>query len=273
MASNSSRHNNDTTTITGWVHNLKNDVNGMLDQFRSEQATTASADATARAKFVHGVAKHVDELRGDVTRFMADLSDQRTDTAAAQAKELDTFCRGLHRWVADLHKVCTHDRKVVRKAQAASRKVAARDRAEFADDLSKWSTEFKADVAKFEKTLHRQRAAINKADTDTRDRFITELKSDVGSMINGFARERANMRRDVLGIGSKVASYTPRNVRPAAKTTPPPKAASANIAGPSPDADENGKARSSAYQQGVDYRAELRRRAADQDRANRRKAS
>jgi hypothetical protein len=97
-------HSTNTTTITGWVHALKSDVGGMLDQFRSENATSAAADARSRAKFVEQVSRRVQEVRADVNDFVGELSRQRSDNAADQAEQLRDFCSGLEQWVTDLHK-------------------------------------------------------------------------------------------------------------------------------------------------------------------------
>jgi soluble cytochrome b562 len=263
-------HSTNTTTITGWVHALKSDVGGMLDQFRSENATSAAADARSRAKFVEQVSRRVQEVRADVNDFVGELSRQRSDNAADQSEQLRDFCSGLEQWVTDLHKASSRTRAAATKAHRAATAADARKRYDFVTELNDWSEGFKKDVAAFEKSLRKTRVSTSKANAAARDGFISELKSDVGSMLDGFAKDRASIRKNVLGIAGAIGGGRSARARTAstpAVAAPKPRPA----VQPEPAADSPG---SPGGYGGVDYRAELRRRAGEPSRVagNRRKA-
>jgi hypothetical protein len=265
MSVNRARSTN-SNTITGWVHELKSDVGGMLDQFRSENATSAAADARARARFVDSVSRRVQEVRADVNDLLGRLSRQRTDNAADQAEQLRGFCSGLERWVCDLQKTSSRTRAAASKAHHAATAADARRRNDFVTELNIWGERFREEVAVFEKSLHQARVASRRADASARDSFLSELKSDVGSMLQGYAKDRASIRKNVLGLGGGHAAPArpgkgPGVAVPKARVTEQSEAGTEHVASPGGYA-------------GLDYRTELRRRAGEPSRSvgSRRKA-
>ncbi len=173
------------------VMELKKHNAGMRQAMRQSNRDMARYQRDERNAFVT-------DLAGSVTAMLDGFLDARANMAVEAQAQLGAFCEGLKRDASLLRKETEDLLTAIRSSQAETTRSSRAERISFLASQVAFVNQFMGQVAELMDNLRREQEDAATRGHGSRQRFVSELRTEVSSLQNRFARERRHTALEMM---------------------------------------------------------------------------